>query len=51
MGRLAVEKLIELVESDEENTPAEVAIVGDLVVRGSVAPPNGHRAASKLGQS
>lgn len=51
MGRLAVEKLIELVESDEENTPAEVAIVGDLVVRGSVAPPNAHRAASKLGQS
>ncbi len=51
MGRLAVEKLIELVESDEQNTPAEVAIIGDLVVRGSVAPPNGHRTASKLGQS
>lgn len=51
MGRLAVEKLIELVESEDEATPAEVAIVGDLVVRGSVAPPSGHRAASKLGQS
>lgn len=51
MGRLAVEKLIELVESEDENTPAEVAIVGDLVVRESVAPPrHGNlRLASKLG--
>jgi len=53
MGRLAVEKLISLVESEDENTPAEVAIMGDLVERGSVAPPRkgSNKFSSELGKS
>lgn len=37
MGRLAVARLIERCEAEEELAPAQVAVLGDLVVRGSVA--------------
>ncbi|MEN9692495.1 MAG: hypothetical protein RLZZ330_139 [Actinomycetota bacterium] len=39
MGRLAAERLIERVESEDELPPEKVAIVGDIFVRGSVATP------------
>lgn len=39
MGRLAAERLIERVESEDELPPEKVAIVGDIYVRGSVATP------------
>lgn len=37
MGRLAVARLIERCEAEEELAPQQVAVPGDLVVRGSVA--------------
>lgn len=39
MGRLAAERLIERVESEDELAPEKVAIIGDIYVRGSVATP------------
>jgi LacI family transcriptional regulator len=39
MGRLAAERLIERVESEDELPPEKVAIVGDIYVRGSISIP------------